>query len=479
MSFSASALTPGFAASVLPSSGVLYVECPDFASQMEPGWEKAIPKGWTCLQPEELTPEILEDSRLLFYRPALGLFPSFWTPLWARFKLAVRNLVKQAAPAAPSKEVWIPVPQAGLLFSELESAFREVGYFVRPLPVEMCEQAILDLLDTATPDLFFSVNFHGLDPEGQVAALLDQCGARTVVWCVDNPYNLISQLKAPYWRRIHLCVTDDWFIPSLEEMGAGHVLHFPLAASPEHMSTAHLSDQYDLNDQLLFVGRSEFPHKRKFFAGIQLEQNHWQAAGDRLSKGLRPDFSWWLDRLDTPQLWPGKDIRKPAYGAEESSRALRTWCLEEAATQIPVTVHGDQGWRELLPEETTIRPKVDYYGPLPSLYRNALANLNVTSLLLPHGLTQRHFDVWTAGGALITDKTPGLSIFPEDLVKEISFEHHSLIPSLVDRLRNNPDLRMDLIHEWRGHILGNHTYVRRLTTLLDALAEWKDKAAIS
>ena len=38
---------------------------------------------------------------------------------------------------------------------------------------------------------------------------------------------------------------------------------------------------------------------------------------------------------------------------------------------------------------------------------------------MSEALTQRHFDVWAAGGFLLTDRTPGLDIFPRELVEPI------------------------------------------------------------
>ena len=77
-----------------------------------------------------------------------------------------------------------------------------------------------------------------------------------------------------------------------------------------------------------------------------------------------------------------------------------------------LVVVGDKGWKHHLPPgppETPLLPPVDYYTTLPGLYRAASYTFNVTSLLLPGGLTQRHFDVWRAGGFLLptvrTDST--------------------------------------------------------------------------
>ena len=130
---------------------------------------------------------------------------------------------------------------------------------------------------------------------------------------------------------------------------------------------------------------------------------------------------------------------------------------------------GDAAWRDHLPCLHDLRPPVDYYGTLPRLYRQARLTLNVTSLLLPAGLTQRHFDVWMAGGFCITDATPGLDIFPKRLAAEVSMPHPSALPALCRRLEDDPRLRDDLAAAWRTCITEAHTYSHRLHTLFAAL----------
>ena len=88
-------------------------------------------------------------------------------------------------------------------------------------------------------------------------------------------------------------------------------------------------------------------------------------------------------------------------------------------------------------------------------------------MLLPHGLNQRHFDVWLAGGFLLSDNTPGLGFFPPELSNEIRFLKARDIPRLVERLEKNPRLRADLMDAWKKEILKAHTYTCRARTILE------------
>jgi len=246
------------------------------------------------------------------------------------------------------------------------------------------------------------------------------------------------------------------------------VVHLPLAAWPEGFMPK--GEKFlDLADRLVFVGRSEFPHKKSFFAGESLPPETWDKALRKLQLGDRPDFAWWWRALGEPGLWPGRDVRKVGFCADETGRAWRTMVLRAAEKRLPLTIFGDENWKRLVPS-ADLRPGIDYYGPLADIYANAGYNLNVTGMLLPSGLTQRHFDVWSAGGVLLSDATPGLEIFPSDLTEEITFASAEDLSEVVKRLEKDAGLKGDLVSQWRDLILSGHTYKNRADTILERLS---------
>lgn len=461
---------PAAIANLLPAQDVAFVECPDFEAQMPREWASAVPRSWTRLPPEALTPELAQASRFVQYRQSLRLFPGFWGPILAR---AQWGLLAGRVPAARTAgEVWLPAKPSSLLIPELQAGLEACGRDVRLIAPEALSRELPRLLAESRPELLLSVNFSGLDALGEAFHLLREAGAEVAVWCVDNPFHLLSGIRSGWWRQAILLVTDDSFLPLLREHGARRLLHMPLAAWPEHFAAGTGEtggpDQ-GVAGRLVFVGRSQFPTKRGFFAGLDLPHAAWCEALDKLDLGERPDFVWWRERLGIKRLWPESDVRRAGLGADECARELRSRCLRTAARDMPLTVFGDALWREAAPEVTDLRPEVDYYGPLRHIYAQAEACLNVTSLLLPAGLTQRHFDVWAAGGALITDSSPGLGLFPDELCQEITFRWPEEIGGIFKRLARDKALRADLIRAWREHILAEHTYRRRLERLLNWL----------
>ena len=117
----------------------------------------------------------------------------------------------------------------------------------------------------------------------------------------------------------------------------------------------------------------------------------------------------------------------------------------------------------------SLRPPVDYYVRLPGVYAAAPFSLNMTSFLLPHGLNQRHFDVWAAGGFCLMDDSPGLALFPEELTKEVRFARPGEIPGLIARFTADAGEKARLARRWREHILAEHTYEKRMRRMLETV----------
>ncbi|WP_319540977.1 glycosyltransferase [uncultured Pseudodesulfovibrio sp.] len=448
----------------LPSTGTFYyVENPAFIDQAGDDWEQRVPANFTRLTPDQFSGDIARLSHVARYLPAQRAFPSFFAPLTARL------ILPADLPSCKSKTVWLPHTEDDLLGKELAFAFRKKGFTVSFIDHEALGKhpgaALPELLAKGVPDLFFSVNFKGFDHFGLGFHILREAGVDVAVWLVDNPFNVLPGVKSVFWKDAKLFVTDHTFIGPLTETGAKWVKHLPLAASPKHFSEAGKLPPHghDLEDKLVFVGRSEFPAREKFFARATVPASLREEVSETTG-ATRFDYHWWRAQQPEVPLWPGNDVRNIGAGAELAGRNWKFTCLESAS---PVTVFGDDGWKEI--ENADVRPQVDYYAHLPAIYRAAAATLNVTGMQLPAGLTQRHFDVWCSGGFLLTDANPGLAIFPDELVREISFDTPDEIPALFERFRNDSPEKNKLRDAWQELILREHTYENRIATVLESL----------
>lgn len=443
---------------------ILYLESPAFAEQVE-GWSERVPANFRPLAPEAFTAALSADARIARYLPVQNAFPSFYGPLTARLCLGNRFRPKRA------RTVWLPVGENALLIEELARAFDKSGWTTVRIDHESLGRrpgsVLPEYLRDGVPDLFFSVNFKGLDHFGLGQAILREAGARVAIWLVDNPFNLLTSVKTEAWRDLDLFVTDHSFIGPLIETGARRVTHLPLAASPALFATGGTLPPHarDLDGRLVFVGRSQFPGRDKFFAGETVPDDGKIAAGT--GDGVtRHDFHWWRERLGVKPLWPGNRVRAVGAGAEFASSKWKRDCLNAAGR---IVIFGDDGWKELDNPEADARPAVDYYAHLPAIYRTAGVVLNVTGMQLPAGLNQRNFDVWCAGGFLLTDAHPGLDIFPSELVEPIVYSRPADIHDMVIRHREETPQKQALRRAWRECIGKHHTYRNRVETILETM----------
>ena len=445
---------PETALKLFPDSTTIhYIECPDFESQT---LSRKIPSVFKKIRPKQLS---TTAHRIILYTPNKILFPSFWGPILAQLVIRQAGVNKRVR----KKTVWIPGDDNSLLIPELSKALAHADFTYSVIDPDAMRKNLLSMLDQELPELVLSINFIGLDNTGETYFMLREAGVKVVVWFVDNPFHILSGIKSDYWKQVPLMVTDHWFIQHLKRLGSTKIEHLPLGTDPG-LFNADVVKFPMLDNRVVFVGRSSFPNKDNFFAGCTFTQKDYDDAVRIIETGAKPDFEWWANRDMLYKFWPGRAVRETGFRAEQSGLLWRSCILDAAGENL--TLFGDEGWKKQL-TSTDIRPPVDYYTALPSIYAGAGINLNMTSPLLPCGLTQRNFDVWAVGGFLLTDYTSGLSIFPEELVQECSFTSPDEIPALCDKFMTRPNLMESLSKFWRNIILKKHTYYNRITNLLN------------
>ena len=480
---------------------VYWLESPQVARALE-AWKleaeilprEPLPAHWREVTVEQAV-ALAGQCRCCIYTPGLRLDPEFWGPLLGRVDAALARPASAArASAAMMAEdirgpVLLPGNDGQLLHQELRTALAECGFgpVVDALPQPSSgmggaqagrEDDFLPrwrtLLHGGKPAFLLSVNMRGLDADGRVFELCRALEIPVALWFVDNPWHVLSGARLPWWRDAHIFVTDASFVDSLRACGAGRVFHLPLAVAP-HMwrDLPDFAPSSFTVEPPLFVGRSAFPEKERFFAAASVPQGLEAEAARLLEASTGPQdaphFFWWQDKLGGT-LWPGYDARRLGLGAERCAQAnRRRWLLTAGAGSVGgLRVIGDDGWKPLLPD-TEILPPVDYYTALPEVYARAEAVLNVTSLLLPQSLSQRHFDVWASGGLLLSDATSGLEIFPAELTEPMTLRGPDDFMARCAWFRVHPQAAHDLRQAWRGNLRAHHGYKQRIQQIIETL----------
>lgn len=401
--------------------------------------------------------ELAASHEVWFYSPGLKLAPEYWGPILARISLA------SASPRpADDRLVWLPGQSAQLLHEDLLWTLKQAEFqVVSGVPEHNEIDELFQIWSGRLPAFALSINFRGLDPEGRIFELCRALNIPVAIWLVDNPWNILSGISLPWWKEAQIFLTDTTFIVPLKENGARNCHFLPLAASPL-MLAPHASSS---PNPPVFIGTSGFAGREKYFAGLKTDSELQKQALARINSPELPDFHWWQKQLST-RLWPGREARRVSLGCDECSAKRRSDWIKEARIS-GLEVIGDNGWQKYLPD-LAARAQVPY-ADLPSIYAGAECVLNVTSLLLPGSLNQRHFDVWAAGGFLFTDSTPGLEIFPQELTGPISLASPADFRRKLEWLRRNPEEKDRLCADWRELIANSHTYGQRLRQLGERL----------
>lgn len=444
--------------STLPQARRIFLlQSPEFADQMPAEWGISIPKDWIMITLDQAK-AMLPTVRVLHYLPATRLFPSMYAPLLASLNTPAPGLTK-------TRTILMPGTEHSLITQECARAIHSLGYVPKPIPASLPVALLHQHIEQEQPALFLSLNFHGLDSFGENQALLDAARVPVAVWCVDNPFHLLTCQKNKLWKHLSLFVTDDWFVEPLRQMGAT-VSHLPLGTDPALFSGPQRKPERTLS----FVGRSQFPDRDRFFAAQTVPETlmHQAAA----LPGRQADFGWWHETLGFPPLWPGQAVRAVGLGAEQSSALWRIRCLKKLAQTGCLDIIGDAYWKNLIPGARVHEP-VDYYHGLAEIYARSAYSLNLTSLLLPHGLTQRHFDVWSAHGFLLTDNSPGLQIFPQELTRPISFMEPEQAREQMHFFASHQKHKEELARAWHELITTDHSYTKRMETILNLCAASK------
>ncbi len=444
--------------------------------------------------------EDYSNLAIYIYKQNLLLFPRYWNSLLLKIEDVLRKSILSSLPNSEKnlpfkknyseKKVFFASFKNDLMHKEVQEALEENYYTcLKCPPYTISEQTrnilqinedsyydVKEIIQNEKPSFFLSINGRYLDANGRIFSLLEHLKIPLALWIVDNVWNILSAFKSDWWKECYLFVTDSSFISQLKENGAKHVYYLPLAGYKNIKVSEKLTDNIE-NLELLFVGHSAFTGKASFFNATSknqdfLEKKKCEVLDSYLNKNAKSCVNFHtiyseLAKNENIKLWGSHDFRNISYYACELDIFHKTYWLNRLSEQL--TIIGDKGWNTLLNKANILTP-VDYYTTLPSYYNKARFTLNIPSMLMPSALTQRHFDVWLAGGFLFSAPTAGLKIFSTELQESISVSTPDELIMKMKVLSLNPNYYNKLKKYTQNEIFSSHLYKHRIEAIIDRLS---------
>ncbi|MBR5598244.1 MAG: glycosyltransferase [Lachnospiraceae bacterium] len=300
------------------------------------------------------------------------------------------------------------------------------------------------------------------------------------IFCFDRKYNLY-----------------------LQQLGAKHCIHFPLAADAERLVTILSNTSIDLSNEKINPKMIKDEIQKKYESDISFVGNLYSEKKNRLRNVVLSDYcKGFTDGLVESQLKVyGYNFIKEAlpddimneiiekcklslgdmYHQDLAQMAADTVGMEVSARErekvlrvlgehfevdlysgstLPVFLHG-----------LNIREKgfVNYEKEMPYVFHNSKINLNITSKTIESGIPLRVFDILSCGGFCITNYQPEIAEYftdgedlvmyssMEDLVEKVAYyleheeERKQIAQNGYEKLKRNYDLGM-IIKEMLSYV---------------------------
>lgn len=285
-------------------------------------------------------------------------------------------------------------------------------------------------------DVVFSLDYFPL-----ISMLCDMNNIPYLSWIYDSPmYTLYSKTITNEMNYI-FCF-DEKYTMYLQQLGAKHCIHFPLAADAERLIDIKKAGQFKTYScDISFVGNLYNEKKNRFRSvafsdytkgyldGImesQLKVYGYNFIRELLSEELVTEITdkcqLQLSDIYYQDLW---QMAADTVGMEVSARE-RENVLKVLGSKFDVDLYSGSALPLSL-QGLRIKEKgfADYETEMPYIFHNSKINLNVTSKTIETGIPLRVFDILSCGGFCLTNYQPEIDRYfvdGEDLVMYSSME---------------------------------------------------------
>ncbi|MBN1522267.1 MAG: glycosyltransferase [Candidatus Aureabacteria bacterium] len=371
---------------------------------------------------------------------------------------------------------------APYIIGDCKRALERLGCSITEFPITRPMMDIRPVLRNIKPDFVFALDHTGVDDQVFVEEKI-MCFS----WFVDNPLYFINETHRSDFNIF--AVTDKSYLPELKRLGFQDVFYLPLATDilrmrksmRKKMRGAGSHDVYETD--ISFVGtlgkryteweeerNIKFPSPQKelldFLIKLKISNPNvtFSELFEYCDERFKNDIFKKLTALQRGAIELRIDMETSAYFREKYLKALKGY---------KVTVYGDEGWKDILPENYSFGGKIDYEKDVGALYRMAKVNLNVTRTQIQTGVNQRVLDIAATGSVFLTDYRTTTQEFFDCDISDLMYKDEEELKEKAGRLIKDDKKRKEIGEELYQSVYNQHTYDQRMREMLEKIKNFE------
>ncbi|MBR0163479.1 MAG: glycosyltransferase [Lachnospiraceae bacterium] len=348
------------------------------------------------------------------------------------------------------------------------------------------EEALGKKIVEEQADIVFSFNYYPLIAEA-VNGVKDRVHTRYVSWVYDSPHVSLFSYTLIFERN-DVFLFDSAQYKTFASQGIETVHYLPLAANPARLTAREITPEIwkKYNARIAFVGalyteahtfydRMEDrldPYAKGYLEGVMRAQ-------------MKIDGINFVEQTLTPEvvalMQKAEEVRPNADGVESAAylyaqyfinrkitQTERSEILREIGAHFPVTLYTmDKSFHA---EGVTTKGEIDYYDMMPYVFRCTDINLNITLRSITAGIPLRVFDIMGAGGFVLTNFQPDLTMFFTQGEDFVYYESREDLIEKTEYYLTHDSERKKIAARAYEKVCAAHTFSHRLREILDVVS---------
>ncbi len=371
---------------------------------------------------------------------------------------------------------------------DIITAFKEMGHEVKPIPFsnkelhhdEEMENELVSEIRTYSPDFVFSFNYFPI-----VSLACKKADMRYVAWVYDNPFVMLYSYTIIYPGN-YVFVFDKELYLEFHSAGIQTVHYLPLAANTDRLSKMNDFSTFGKSPwknetDIAFVG-SLYTEKHQFYERLEGITPHTRGYLEGIMAAQKKVYGYnFIQELLTPEII--EDLMRvlpmqPDPTSVESVEYLYAqYVINRKITatersELLSAIGRKYSYDLYTPDRTLQLPgcinhgPVDYYDMAPYVFKSTKINLNISLRSIKSGIPLRAFDIFGAGGFLLTNFQAD---FLDDFVPDedfVYFENKDDLLAKIDYYLMHEDERSAIAANGLHKVSSSHTYHHRIDEIL-------------